>query len=172
MHRLLFACLLPLAATCAGGCLFVATGDKTIRASEPRTNIAFASDDGLLQFQGYVNRHNDRDARDAGESEVVIPFITYVQQQRIISKAAFFNDQVRAADVNGDGTLSDAEVKAFVGGEWQAAEQQPVPPAPPAPPAAPTPPAPARVRIELVPPPTTNPADAGGTYEFDVTPGQ
>ena len=169
MNRLLFACLAPLAATCAGGCLFVATGDKTIRADEPRTNIAFASDEGLLQFQGYVNRHNGRADRGAGEGSLVIPFITYVEQRKIVAKDAFFNDQVRAADVNGDGTLSDAEVKAFVGGEWQAAEN-PYPPA--APPAPRTPPAPARVRIELVPPPTTNPADAGGTYEFDVTPGE
>ena len=169
MNRLLFACLLPLAATCAGGCLLVATGDKTIRANEPRTNVAFASDDGLLQFQGYVNRHNDRDAREAGEGSLVIPFITYIEQRKVISKDAFFNDQVRAADVNGDGTLSDAEVRAFIGGEWKSPDQ-PAPPTPPAPPAPPTPPA--RVRIELVPPPTTNPADAGGTYEFDVTPGE
>ena len=106
--------LVPLA-FCAAGCLIISDDDKVVRRKEPRTVVRFESDAGMLRFVGHFNRHSGRDERSLGEGSLMIPFIAAINQERVLAKNAYYNDQVEAADVDANGTLSDAEVNAFVG---------------------------------------------------------
>ena len=115
-----FARLLTLALACplaavAGGCLINAEGERVVRNNEARRTVQFESDTGLEQFQQTVRMRGSWASRYQGESSFGIPFIIGVEQRRVISENAFYNDQVSAADVNGDGVLSDAEVRAYSG---------------------------------------------------------
>ena len=100
--------LLPLA-----GCLINAGGDAIVRRSEDRVAVNFESEPGLVGFQQAVRLRGDEDGRYLGKSQFAIPFLIDVDQRRVLSENAFYNDQVKAADVNADATLSDAEVRAY-----------------------------------------------------------
>ena len=106
------ACIL---AAGAGGCLINAEGERIVREKEPRRTIDFESETGLERFQQAVQQRGSWSSRYQGESSFGIPFIIGIEQRRVISENAFYNDQVTAADVNGDGTLSDAEVRGYAG---------------------------------------------------------
>ena len=105
---LLALALLPLA-----GCLINAGGDAIVRRSEKRVAVNFESEQGLIDFQQAVRRRGDANGRYLGDSKFAIPFLINVDQRRVLSENAFYNDQVRAADVDGNATLSDAEVRAY-----------------------------------------------------------
>ena len=107
------ACLAAALAVGSGGCLINAEGERIVRRSEDRKAVEFESERGLIDFQQTVRRRNTRLSRYEGEGSFAVPFIIAVDQTRILSENAFYNDQVRAADVNADGTLSDAEVRAY-----------------------------------------------------------
>jgi hypothetical protein len=97
------------------GCLVTTHEDKVIREDEPREAVVFESDEGMMQFHAAVNRRSDGGARDRGRSSFNIPFIVSANTRKVLSRTAFFNDQMRLADINADGTLSDAEVWAYDG---------------------------------------------------------
>ncbi len=109
------ATTLCLAAGClaTAGCLFNADGERIVRGNEERTSVAFESEQGLVDFQSTVRARNTYSARRQGENAVAIPFILSIDQTLVLSSDAFYNDEVCAADINGDGTLSDAEVRAY-----------------------------------------------------------
>lgn len=107
---------LPLLATASlllGGCLINAHGDRIIRRDDTRVDAFFESEEGLIDFQSTVRRRMTHGNRYLGRSEFFIPFIIEIDQDRILSRTAFYNDQVEFADLNGDGQLSDAEVTAY-----------------------------------------------------------
>lgn len=114
LRGLLFLAAGTLVATSAG-CLIMADGERIVRDEEERLPVEFESEQGLIDFQTAVRRRGTPGARYEGEGSFMIPLIIAVDQTRILSQDAFYNDQVRAADVNRDGTLSDAEVTAYVG---------------------------------------------------------
>lgn len=97
------------------GCLVTTHVDKVVREDEPRQAVQFESDDGMMQFHNAVNRRSEQGARDRGRSSVNIPFIVSANTRKVLSRSAFFNDQVRLADIDANGTLSDAEVWAYDG---------------------------------------------------------
>lgn len=108
-------CLMFLIPPLAGGCLINADGDRIVRRSEARRDITFESEEGLVRFQKAVRQRSGYSERYVGRSSFAIPFLIAVDQKRVLSENAWYNDQVTAADVNGDGELSDAEVEAYTG---------------------------------------------------------
>ena len=113
-HRLLVSALslLPLL---GGGCLINAGGESVVRRSEQRRRVEFESEEGLIRFQQTVRQRGGRNERYMGRSEFAVPFLISVDKKRVLSENAHYNDEVAAADVNGDGELSDAEVRAYSG---------------------------------------------------------
>ena len=107
--------LLPVAAVLSSGCLVTTHEDKVIREDEPRQAVQFETDEGMMQFHSAVNRRSDSGARERGRSSFNIPFIVSANTRKVLARSAFFNDQVRIADINGDGKLTDAEVWAYDG---------------------------------------------------------
>ena len=107
--------MLALLALPTAGCLINAGGDAIVRRSEHRQTVNFESERGLIDFQTAVRRRGDENGRYLGDSKFAIPFLIDVDQRRVLSENAFYNDQLKTADVNGDGTLSDAEVRAYAG---------------------------------------------------------
>lgn len=98
-----------------GGCLVTTHRDRVIREDEPPVPVKFESEEGMVQFHAAVNRRGTREARERARSSFNIPFIISSNTRHVLSRPAFFNDQVLVADVNADGTLSDAEVSAYLG---------------------------------------------------------
>ena len=115
LQRLALCAAASLLAATSGGCLFNATGEKVVRGREERRKIDFESEQALVDFESTVRRRDTSMTRNQGQSQVMIPFILYVDQTRVLSSNAFYNDEVAAADVDGDGILSDAEVRAYCG---------------------------------------------------------
>lgn len=114
MPRLLL-CLLALLPAVTSGCLINSDGDRIIRRSEARREVAFESEEGLVRFQKAVRQRSGYNERYVGRSSFAIPFLISVDRKRILSENAWYNDQVTAADVDGDDQLSDAEVEAYTG---------------------------------------------------------
>jgi hypothetical protein len=65
----------------------------------------------------FVNAVNSRypGERDMGRSFFGIPFIIGASSHSVLSENAYFNAQVKRADLNDDGTISDAEARAYAG---------------------------------------------------------
>ena len=105
----LLSCLL------LGGCLVTTSGTRVIRKDEQRQSVAFESDQGLLDFNTALRQRDSAGARHRGRSSFNIPFIISANSRHVLGRSAYFNDQVRIADVDADGVLSDAEVFAYVG---------------------------------------------------------
>ena len=102
---------LPLVA--AGGCI-VSARETEVRADEPRLIARFESDDGLARFQRVVRERAEWD-REVGGSAVVLPFVVLARGETL-SRNAFYNDQLAAADVDADGLIRDAEVDGYCDG--------------------------------------------------------
>lgn len=115
MRLITITAVLVPAAILASGCLVTTHEVKLVREDEPRQAVAFESDEGMTQFHAAVNRRSDRGGRERGRSSFNIPFIVSANSRKVLSRTAFFNDQVVLADINADGTLSDAEVWAYDG---------------------------------------------------------
>lgn len=105
-----FAAWLPL-----GGCLITTHRDRVVRQDEPRQQVRFESDQGMVDFRNAVRRRGLDGARERGRSSFNLPFIISANHRDVLSWPAFFNDQVRLADFDGDGTISDAEAAAYAG---------------------------------------------------------
>lgn len=115
MRHIIVIAALAVMATLAAGCLLTTHETKLVREDEPRQAVAFESDEGMTEFHAAVNRRADRGARERGRSSFNVPFIVSANTRKVLSRTAFFNDQVRLADINADGTLSDVEVWAYDG---------------------------------------------------------
>jgi len=115
LPRVFLNLLLVPPAVLMAGCLVVTHQDRVIREDEPRVAVEFESHDGMVQFYRTVSRRSDNGARERGRTSFNIPFIVSANTRKVLARSAFFNDQVRIADINGDGTLSDTEVWAYGG---------------------------------------------------------
>lgn len=98
-----------------GGCLITTHRDHVVRKDEPRRQVNFESDQGLVDFHNAVHRRGVGGARERGSSSFNLPFIISANERNVLSWPAFFNDQIRLADFDGDGVISDAEVAAYAG---------------------------------------------------------
>jgi hypothetical protein len=106
------AVILAFSAACTS-CLFNSKSDRVVDPDAERRVIAFESDDALLRFHGTVNRRYSGGKNFAGESQFAIPFVVAVEERHVLSENAFFNQEVARADLNGDGSISDIESRAY-----------------------------------------------------------
>lgn len=115
LQRLPLALFVATLPAVAGGCLIMSSNEKIVGVDDPRVPVDFESDDGFVTFHQAVRRHDTESARRLGESDIAIPFILASSTERQLSDNAYFNRQVKSADVNDDGVLSDLEVRAYAG---------------------------------------------------------
>ena len=113
LQRLALCAAASLLAATSAGCLFSSTGERIVRPDEGRRTVAFESEQAMIDFQSAARLRDTYGARRQGEHQVAIPFILLVDETRVLSESAFYNDQIAAADLDGDGTLTDAEVRAY-----------------------------------------------------------
>ena len=102
-------------AMAAGGCLINSASEKVIEPDAPRTTVNFESEKAMASFQKAVNNRYRSGGGERGSGAFAIPFVIAVAEKRVLSENAFYNTQVRNADVNGDGTISDAEARVYAG---------------------------------------------------------
>jgi hypothetical protein len=109
--------VVPLAA-CAiagGGCLINSASREVIEPNAPRTAVNFESEKAMATFQKEVKHRYRAGGGEQGSGAFAVPFVMAVSETRVLSENAFYNTQVRNADVNGDGTISDAEARVYAG---------------------------------------------------------
>ena len=105
----------PLAA-CAmagGGCLFTSASEKVIEPDAPRKSVQFESETAMAAFQKEADNRYLAGGGERGSGAFCIPFVVAIAETRVLSENAFYNMQVRKADANGDGTISDAEARVY-----------------------------------------------------------
>ena len=112
----LLLCHVPLLA----GCLVFSTRTEVVRRGEPRRAVTFESDAAMSEFQREVARRGGfGEATNAVENRTVdqrytfVPFVLFGDKQQVTSESGYYNDQVAAADTNGDGKIDAAELKAW-----------------------------------------------------------
>jgi hypothetical protein len=115
LRKTTLICLTCVVNPLSTGCLINSDGDRIVRRSEARRDISFETEEGLVRFQKAVRERSGYNERYLGRSSFAIPFLISADRKRILSENAWYNDQVTATDVNGDGELSDAEVEGYLG---------------------------------------------------------
>ena len=115
MKNALAMLALAAAALPLSGCLIMSDNERVVGANDTRQTVEFASEEGFVTFYNAVRRNNTRGNRDLGESSLAIPFLLASNTERRLSYNAYHNNQIQIADVNGDGLLSDLEVRAYAG---------------------------------------------------------
>jgi hypothetical protein len=107
----------PLAAfaVAGGGCLINSASEEVIEPDAPRTSVQFESEKGMGAFQKEAENRYRSGGGERGSGAFAIPFVIAVSEKRVLSENAFYNTQVRKADVNGDGAISDAEARVYAG---------------------------------------------------------
>jgi hypothetical protein len=106
---------LAICAVAAGGCLINSSSEKVLEPDAPRTTVQFESEKAMAAFQKEVQGRYRSGGGERGSGAFAIPFVIAVAEKRVLSENAFYNTQVRNADVNGDGTISDAEARVYAG---------------------------------------------------------
>ena len=109
--------VVPLAA-CAmagGGCLINSASREVIEPDAPRTTVQFQSEKAMATFQKEVHGRYRAGAGEQGSGAFAVPFVMAVSETRVLSENAFYNTQVRKADVDGNGTITEAEARVYAG---------------------------------------------------------
>ena len=106
---------LAICALAGGGCLINSSTEKVLEPDAPRTAIQFESEKAMAAFQKEAQHRYRSGGGDRGSGAIAIPFVMAVSERRVLSENAFYNTQVKKADVNGDGTISDAEARVYAG---------------------------------------------------------
>jgi len=106
---------LVVCAVAGGGCLINSASEKVIEPDAPRTTVRFESEKGMAAFQKESEKRYRAGGGERGSGAFAIPFVIAVAEKRVLSENAFYNTQVLKADVNGDGTISDAEARVYAG---------------------------------------------------------
>lgn len=104
-------CAVALLALTQTGCLINVGGTKVIDESAPRMAVEFESEQGMAAFVQHV-RHRYPAEKSQGGGHFGIPFIIGVSETRVLSENAHYNAVVDKVDLNQDGTVSDAELRA------------------------------------------------------------
>lgn len=93
------------------GCLINIGGTKVIDESAPRVAVDFESEAGMTAFVRHIS-HRYPAEKNKGSGYFGIPFIIGVSETRVLSENAHYNAAVDKIDLNQDGTVSDAELRA------------------------------------------------------------
>ena len=106
---------LTVCALSGGGCLINSSNTKVIEPDAPRTSVQFQSETAMAKFQKAAENRYRAGGGERGSGSFAIPFVIAASETRVLSENAFYNTQVRKADVDGDGTISDAEARVYAG---------------------------------------------------------
>ena len=106
---------LAVCAIAGGGCLINSASEKVIEPDAQRMSVQFESEKGMAAFQKEANSRYRAGGGERGSGALAIPFVIAAAEKRVLSENAFYNTQVRKADVNGDGMISDAEARVYAG---------------------------------------------------------
>lgn len=109
---LLFAPL-GVCAVAGGGCLINSASKKVVEPDAPRMSVQFQSETAMAKFQREVENRYRAGGGEQGSGAFAVPFVIAASETRVLSENAFYNTQVRKADVNGDGSISDAEARVY-----------------------------------------------------------
>ena len=93
------------------GCMSLTHYERTevIRGGEPRQAVAFESPQVAERFTSVVRqRWHDEASRVKTESAGIL-FLCCYSKSTALAESAFYNDQVRACDLNCDGVITEAE---------------------------------------------------------------
>jgi hypothetical protein len=96
-----------------GGCLINSASKKVVEPDAPRMSVEFQSETAMANFQKEVNNRYLAGGGEQGSGALAVPFVIAASETRVLSENAFYNTQVRKADVNGDGSISDAEARVY-----------------------------------------------------------
>lgn len=84
-----------------------------IRSTEPRLCVNYETPQTAEEFNRAVRKRwqhcGDRKTKEA----FCIPFVCSFERSSTLAEDAFFNDQVQACDLNGDGLITDAEARIY-----------------------------------------------------------
>jgi hypothetical protein len=106
---------LALCAVAGGGCLINSSNEKVLEPDAPRTSVQFESEKAMAAFQKETQNRYRAGGGERGSGAFAIPFVIAASEKRVLSENAFYNTQVKKADVNGDGTISDVEARVYAG---------------------------------------------------------
>jgi hypothetical protein len=84
----------------------------TVRREENPQAISFESEAAERLFADALEKKKVSNL-DISSANITVPLIFYWSKSVRLSEAAFFNDQVKACDVDGNGLLSDTEVAEY-----------------------------------------------------------
>jgi len=107
-RHVLFALLMPALA----GCMTLYHKRDVARAGEERLSVNFESEAAATWFQSRLALRN-RDREASKQTLFAVPFVTLYHRETVLADNAFFNDQVRACDTNGDGKITEAEARVY-----------------------------------------------------------
>ena len=99
-------------AAVSGGCLINSSREKVLEPDAPRTTVNFESEEALASFQKEVATRYP-EGSEQNSSFFGVPFVVGISTTKVLSENAFYNAQVRKADADGDGTISNAEARAY-----------------------------------------------------------
>jgi hypothetical protein len=94
------------------GCLFSYQRTDTVRREECPQEVAFESEAAERLFAAGLESRKAA-GLVVGSHNINIPFLLCWSDSAQLSDGAFFNDQVKVCDMDGNGFLSDAEVVAY-----------------------------------------------------------
>ena len=112
-QRILLCLALVSVVVWLSGCLIMAGGTKVVNPGATRQKVNFEFEEGQPIFRREFNRRYESGAATVGSDGFAIPFIIAADETKMLFENAFFNVQVDAADVNGDGLISDAEARVY-----------------------------------------------------------
>lgn len=95
------------------GCLINSSKEKIIEPDAPRMTINFESETAMQMFQKKVSEHYEAGDGVQSRSDFGIPFVIGTSETKVLSENAFYNAQVKKTDVNGDGTITQAEARVY-----------------------------------------------------------
>jgi uncharacterized protein YceK len=95
------------------GCATVYSRQDRIRTGEERLKISFESEAASSWFHRGMDQARLHKGTVADRTVLAVPFITLYRRESVLSDNAFFNDQVRRCDVNGDLKITEAEARVY-----------------------------------------------------------
>jgi len=105
---LVLACL-PLNA----GCLVCYDRIDIVRREEEAQQVAFESEAAERLFADSLEKRRETSGQEESSQDLTIPLLLAWRKSQKRSDAAFFNDQVKTCDRDGNRFLSDTEVAAY-----------------------------------------------------------
>lgn len=92
------------------GCLAIHTAKRVSRRNEPRKAVHFAS---VRAWETFHFKFSQLEAPKKNTSTFLVPFLALHTKEWTLSPNAFYNDEITRCDIDGDGTITDEEARAY-----------------------------------------------------------